>query len=785
MNKKVCLLTLLGISAVLATGLFRVNNSYQKTSAIEEEVEGVISGVQVRSTYNTGGHNENYIVIQDETIEATYPAETTSWISQYTAPNKIKIYLSDEDEGTYLADIIANDIPWNINRWSCGGVMFPLSDETFNNTYNGASIYKIEILEGCTYPNNKSQKVINNQHLEFVNLNWGDYEHHKYEAFEWADDSGYERSEEKLTIFRAEVRGNVDSHEYYIDLGCELYLSEPETYFINLGKHINAYSKIIVYTSENDGKPLSEVTSMRSGVVNKWTSQGFMFDLSETNFDLYNGTTIHHIDVLEGCELIYQNKICEVLEPMTFTNSRYGDPTAKYECIQLLPPFAPVPPLDEPIGLVGAQVRADVNEPSFYIDLVSEAYIGLGEMVYPNIESLNCFDHVKIYLSENGSPINLGDVTSLRSAYQNKWTNPNYFMFDLTESDFETYNGTTIYMIEVLKDCELYVDGALALVDRTYRFVNSDYGKPEAKYEAFNFYPKGNDFVNFGPISMMNIHNRMDSNRRGEPDCQRWIMFLFEQNIYSQNMVVTSWIDKLNFLDNVYIYSSENAEPYTLRTIFQADSSGVTIMQFGERNMLGVSISNEQNADGYLYDCAHMYSIVIEAGTQIPSFENGDIGYRIVEEKTMIINDEYGLTGPIPNSIDDQGHFRLYEEWNLNWSVVRCLVSFRVVGIEGLSFRDISLQNGQRVSLDEYKQEGYDLSAETEEGDKIYQYIIGVNRNLKVVLTYTPAGQPDNPSGNKFNPVIPIAIVGGCLLVGGAVVLIIFLKKRKGIKNEK
>ena len=337
-------------------------------------------------------------------------------------------------------------------------------------------------------------------------------------------------------------------------------------------------------------------------------------------------------------------------------------------------------------------------------------------------------------------------------------------------------------MIEVLEGCEIYINNSKATVGRAYRFVNNDYGKATAKYEAFSFSIVANELVNFGYINISGIHNRMDSEAREDPNCNRWIMFLFNDSIFQTNLLVNSWIDKINFLDNILIYQTKDGEPITLRSIFNKDGSGIQLRQFGETNMIGVSIYNTKDENGYLYDCAHMYSIVINANTQIPSFENGDIGYRLIEEKTMIINDEYGLTGPIPDSKDDHGTFRLYEEWNLNWSVVKCLVIFTVVGIDGLEFEDVSLVYGERIYLTKYEQEGYNLEVTTDKGDRIYQCIIGGNHNLNVILTYTPS-TPNK--GLNTNLILIISISGGVLLTGGIVTsIIIFSKKRKGGKID-
>lgn len=773
MKKTLGIISLLSISLAMAFGVFSsLNTKASKTNAIQEEVASDIYGVQIRSDHV----NSNYLVIRDYQIEMTYPAEGTGYTSIYNAPEKIKVYLDSTSEGVYLSSFIDNS-PWTINRWECGGVMFPINNTNYE-TYNGSSIYMIEILEGCTYPNNKSQTVVNSTTKRFINAHYGD-SNAKYESFEWAEDVQYQRSEQQLSLFGAEVRGDEGDNSFYIDLRCELYLPEEVTYYVNLGAHINAYEKVIVYLSENDeGKSLAEITSRREAVINRWQSQSFMFSLSKEEFDLYNGTTIYKIKVLGGCELIYQNKICELDGEYTFLNPSYGDPAAKEQVTNLFPDSTP-DPITGPITLFGAQVRSDYLNDYYFIDILSESIDGTNNIIYDDLSAINAYSKIKIYLSEEDEGKTLGEVTSLRKGEQNKWTS-SAFLFALTAQEYETYNGTTIYMIEVLEGCEIYINNSKATVGRAYRFVNNDYGKASAKYEAFNFSIVANELVNFGYINISGIHNRMDSEAREDPNCNRWIMFLFNDSIFQTNLLVNSWIDKINFLDNILIYQTKDGEPITLRSIFNKDGSGIQLRQFGETNMIGVSIYNTKDENGYLYDCAHMYSIVINANTQIPSFENGDIGYRLIEEKTMIINDEYGLTGPIPDSKDDHGTFRLYEEWNLNWSVVKCLVTFTVVGIDGLEFEDVSLVYGERIYLTKYEQEGYNLEVTTETGDHIYQCIIGGNHNLNIILTYTPI----TPSKGGLNVplILIISISGGVLLMGGGVTAIIVVSKKRKAK---
>ena len=776
--KKRNIFTFLSLSSALMLGSLSllVSQNVNKADAVFEEVDSDISSVQVRSA----GGEENYLVIQDKQIEVSYPHEAIGWTDEYNAPEKIKVY-TNKDTYVFLSDIIDTTRFWTINRWQSFGVMFPINGTNFN-TYNGTTIYQIEILNGCTYPNNKSQKVVNKQDHKFINLHYGEVAA-KNEAFDWAEDKMFERSDQTLEIFAAQIRGNAGG--FYIALRSKAYEEEPNINLVNLEGVINVYDQVLISLNEEDpGTPLGEIVSSRNAIINKWGGTfAFMFPLSTSEHNAYNGKTIHHIKVPKDTELICQDKIWTVATTATLINPEdtYGKDSSKNaELIELTPPVKPAP-LEEPIALESAQVRADVGDSLYFIDFIADAFNDKGHLDYEDFSNVNLYSFIKIYMSKAERDDNqgktIGEITSLRQCSQNEWDAKGFFIA-LTDEEYDDYNGQTIYMIEVLKGCEIYVDGAVATIDKNYIFLNASYGNPEAKYENFNFSMDASDLTNFGTINIINIHNRMDSTHRGEPDCRRWIMFLVDDSIYGITRGVGAWADKLNFLDNISIYKDKDSEPYTLRSIYNP-TGGISTRQFGENNMLGVTISNAKDGDEYRFDGPHMYSMVIEAGTQIPSVEDGDNGYRVIKDKTLLINDEYGMSGPIANTKDDEGDPRLYEEWNLSWTVIRCFVNFTVVGIDGLSFPEISLEKGQRVSLSDYEQEGYSLEATTSDGDKIYKDIIGLNHNLSVTLTYTPK---QVETVILWNVIIPIAIGGGVLLIGGAVVAIFLLRKKKGAR---
>ena len=757
-----------------------INQNYGDQSHINEAFDWVedsdiepddaqLLGVQVRS----GGSDNNFLVLLDETINP-YAGSISVPGSNYNAPDYVNVYLEPNSDAIKLSTIIDTTKNWEVNLWQSAGVMFHISDTNYE-TYNGATIYAVEVLEGCTYPNNNLQTLTVTQNKKYVNQNYGDIAH-RNESFDWVERADYEPSDERIDLFGAEVRADPASNLYFIDVKSSAYLSNPIIDYPDIDGYINAYEKIIVYLSEEDeGHALGEVTSLRNAIQNKWDSQGFMFYLTAEEYEVYNGTTVYRIVVLQDCELMHGNKICKVTRGIDLMNADYGDESARNGAFNFMPY---VPPVTEPISVRGAQVRGDAGSDSYYIDFISDIYYGIGEVEFLDLSGINAYDNIKVFLSKDDNGTLLKDVTTLRQGFQDRWTS-SAFMFALTREEFEVYNGTTIYALEINAGTEFYVSGAKALVDETYRFINADYGKPSAKYEAFNFRLEAGDLKDFGNVSMMNIHNRMDKDSG-----HRWIMFLFEENIYNLNMNVTNWIDQLNFLDNVLIYFAKDSKPILLREIFNPDDEGITLRMFGELNMLGISILNTKENDEYLYSGSKMYMIQINEGTQIPTYEDGDTGYRVVNEKTIIRNDEYGMTGEIPNSMDDYGRPRLYEEWNLNWSVIHCYVTFKVVGIEGLSYPDMSLTPGERVSLDTFKQDGYDLTVTTTDGEKVYRYIIGSNHNIDFILTYTPAksneGDKKGCKSEVISSVIYVPIIAGSLAV-----LLLILRKKKGAHYEK
>ena len=768
MKKRIGFCTLLATCSALLLGIFAVNNSktFAKVEAAKE-VDADIFGVQLRS----GGTGLNYLVITDTTIDVTQGHMSKSG-DGYNAPSYINVYTSANATATSLSSIIDSSKNWDINLWSSQGIMFPITDATYQS-FNGTTIYAIEVLQGCTYPNNQSKTCVVPQTRKFYNQHYGDSSVRDF-AIEWAETTPIEPSDVTIELTGGQVRADVDSGSYYICLTSDVYSGTQEVQYVSLSM-INAYSKVKLFFSATDtGTYLGNATSLRSGCQNLWGSNAFHFALTAEEYEVYNGTDLFKMEIEAGCQVVLNNRIVTIPTSYTFINQNYKDPTFKYGAFYFLPNSTPI---TGPISIVDAQVRADVNNNFYFIDVRAAEYNGTPVILYENLDNLiNAYSHIKIYLSENDQGTLLSNVTTLRHAYQNLWISE-ALLFALTAEEYEnTYNGTTIYAIEVLRGCELIINNEKVEVDQSYRFVNSDYGKASAKYEAFNFRPEVIvDMDNLGDIGFVGFHNRMDRDSG-----YRWLMFFMDDNIYNVSLEFNEWIYEINFLDNVLIYLSEGEEHFTLRDIFEPNATGVTLQLFNTKNMLAVSINNEPQGESYRYSGPNMYKIIINEGTQIPAYENGVVGYRTTTSKTVFINDDYQLSGDIPGTNDDYGNPRIYEEWNVNWSLVSCYVTFTVVGIDGLSFPDMLLERGQTISLERFEQEGYDLVVTTSTGDRVYQNIVGTNYNIDFILTYTRS----KGNGGQINTtaIIISASVGGALLIAGAVVLVIVLKKRKGIK---
>ena len=863
------------------------------------QLDSQLSGVQVRSGKqdDISATDSNWIVLLDSSIDPL-GVSTSIGGSKYNAPDYVNIYLSKNADPVKLRDVIDETKLWDVNLFSTGGVMFHISDETLE-TYNGKSIYAIEVLEGCTYPDAHFNKLIVQETVRYIN---GDYnkESARYLSCNWF--KAFTPSDRTITLKNCQMRADTTEGVYYLSVVSSAYSGQSFMNYPGLSE-LNTFNKIKLYKSAEDtAHYLADVTELREGAQNKWNSGSLLIGMTSAEYDVYNGTTTYKVEIEAGCEFVVNNQIVRTDREYVFTNIDYGKDEVKNGAYF----FIYNPPITEPISIFDVQVRADIGQDYYGIVLRSTFYTDVAEMTRGFDGEINTYSKIKIYLNDSNDGVTLSDVTTYRMGIQNLWNSEGMF-FRFTESEFDTYNGTTIKKIEILEGCQLIVNTNIVTTSRRYSFVNTEYGQVSAKYEAFRFSPEADELVQLGEVELSCVHNRMDS-----ASGYRWIMLLTSEEIFETNLQVSDWMNNINLLDNILIYFSKNGTPITLRSIYDPSATGVTIKLFGSGNLIGISISNEMFASKYRYggpemyritikegtqipnledgvagyrlitkevsfinddyrkygdipnekdefgnnrkyeewninwrieienyvnlgeititalhnrmdrtseqrwlmlifespiynvmlnvtdwtkdlnllknihiyfseddkspivlkdifdpnatgvtlglfggknilgisinnvkdgtmyrNCGpNMFKIVIDGGTQIPTYENGVSGYRLIKQKMVLINNDYKKFGDIEGSLDDYGLPRIYEEWSINWSIASCLVTFKVEGIEGLVYPDLLLDYGQRVSLEKYEIEGYELTVRTSDNETIYQNIVGTNHNIEVILIY-------------------------------------------------
>ena len=207
---------------------------------------------------------------------------------------------------------------------------------------------------------------------------------------------------------------------------------------------------------------------------------------------------------------------------------------------------------------------------------------------------------------------------------------------------------------------------------------------------------------------------------------------------------------KLNMLDKIKVYSSENdTEGTLLRDIYRMSA---TTQGLGEPKALCIDIDPSEAEDStdenkkYKYDGPRMYAVEVMEGCQFPFMQNGEFGYATTSTTKKFYNKEYGMTGEILGGTDVDGSKRTYEAWSVVWAQ-KVTVTFNVVGIDGLTFESITTLGGAEVDLADYEQEGYYLLVTDSDGDEAFDVYTLPDHDVTLTLTYTKKGGQSS-SGN-------------------------------------
>ena len=140
-------------------------SSWQKEIPV---LDGDVSGVQIRSAgaWATSG-TDNFIILKSPIYDGSL-TDAVSDSGSYNTKGKIKVYLSSEDTGSYLTEICGGW--WPYVYWGEYGLFIAVNASSYG-TYNGATIYKIVIEEGCELPCG-DVKYVTTEDKTFYNLDY-------------------------------------------------------------------------------------------------------------------------------------------------------------------------------------------------------------------------------------------------------------------------------------------------------------------------------------------------------------------------------------------------------------------------------------------------------------------------------------------------------------------------------------------------------------------------------------------------------------------------------------
>lgn len=436
--------------------------------------------------------------------------------------------------------------------------------------------------------------------------------------------NSYATSSQIISIKGVQLRGNEDNMHRYLVLLSDGYKQIDENVLTLSGSTEHNLDGIKIYTSKDDaGISLSSIAGRFA--QNLWSTKG-IFIYINNYADTYNGATVYKVTISKGTIVpAISNGVVsyyEIDNDYVFYNSNYGNQNSVYEAFSWSNVEAAS---DQEIQIKDGQVRGDKDLVKFkFLVLGSNSYSALDMSVndIPNTDSF-VLDKIYVYMSEDGVGIPLSTISN--GFAQNLWGKVGIFIY-LT--DYETYNGTTIYKIVVEKGQTLpaYGGGKVAsyVVDNTYTLVNQDYGKDSAKYSGFNFVKEDKEYITLNGVQL-----------RGEKTNSRYRFLTILSSAYKDYDQGYESVDLLGYdLDKIKIYLSKDGEGIPLTSL-----AGRFVQNIWVAHGLFISL-NEYDEK---YNGSSVYKITIEEGLTIPAFKNGGITKFIISENYTFYNLSYGV----------------------------------------------------------------------------------------------------------------------------------------------
>ena len=481
------LLTICSIIASLFVAFTFTNNKILKTNA-EENLTADVTGVEIRMAPND--ESSCYFVIKmDEYLDLDNGVlinDTTN----YNTLNKIKFYLNEDDNPTYLKSFTIEH--WIQNKWLSSGLMFNVVYNEFLN-YNGSSVLRIVIEKGCQLPCN-DKVYTTNKTYSFKNPNYNNPSYFA-ENFTFINEETIAYPEPNV-IVNGEVSGvqvraslNDDANCYFVIQTTCHGTSNPELIFD--GSKYNTLDKIIVYKSKDDvGVKLSQIITNNEFIANKWSSNGLMIHSNLSLYEEYNGSSTYRITILRGCELPIDNDYLFVTNnDASFINTKYQDNNYKYDGFYFQ--SYPYEILDfGSCNVIDVNFRSSNNLESVLFLMKLDFNFATYALVDNWAKDLNTLDKISIITVDDN---NVTNTISLREIFTNNVTlflygEPNAIGFFIKSGS--RYTCYYLKAVEIEEGCQIptIMDGQAGFYQTIghARYENDDFrktGKIDGEYD--------------------------------------------------------------------------------------------------------------------------------------------------------------------------------------------------------------------------------------------------------------------------------------------------------------
>lgn len=735
---------------------------YESFSWAEEQVyepgTAHVDNVQLR------GDNNIYFGIVDNQY-STLPSSTTCVdVNKFNVLDKVIFYMSGNDTTGVSLKTLSHATSWQENMWASSALMIKIDDDKIN-TYNGSTVYAIEILPDCHIPCGSKDLVISSG-IFYVNSHLND-ENYKFSNFYWTLSKHYINVE--TNISGIQIRGDADAEEYYFVIQNERYASITQGTQVIDELVFDVLTKVKFYLSKEDteGTLLANIVDNSSHwIINKWSSGGIMFKLNKNLYVSVNGQTVFAVELLENITVPCGDNKLTLTNAVKFYNNQYGKEEAKYSAFDwgLTEPYEPQI-IDTNVS--GVQMRGDADNRVYYCCIQTEEYIEAtpGDFSFDK-DQFDVLEKVRVYSnSEDKVGVKLSTIVDESKSWAMNLWECHGLLIPLTEQGFEQYNGASTYGISVEKDTKLPMGRDTLVIQEEKFFANTCFNNNEFKYNGFYFSEAPKEIKNFGITEVTRLQNRANN-------AARWLM-VSVSTAFEKYALVSTLVDRLNMLDMINIYYSKDSEPIKLKDIYIGICENYL---FNESTTLGIRINLDEANIG-----PNMYKVEFKKGCQIPYIINGEYGYKTLSSDYLLVNNNYQRTGDIFGIYDEDGFNRTYEQWCVNWSF-KALVKFVVEGIDDLAYDDIEVTLGSYVDLNKYNVEGYDLMIESSTGNYIYQGFYPDVSGIVITLKYTKSKAEDKPEETNTGCSGSLIISGVAISLISLLSIAFFLKRKELVK---